>query len=358
MNVKALFGSVLSLFLLTAALQAQSRETLLKYLNENPAWEPSAAARQYNEATVDTFAGKTASTLKRYGLTGITVQDWTGSEGRVRLTLYEMIDPSAAYGFFTFQRNPDQPDFSSVPLGTEAFRNSKRTYFWQSKYVVQLDGDAAAADALGRVVSQNIFGRSLKPPVADHLPLNHLVQDTQKYVVDEAGMDPHLGLDASMLGFDDDVEIATARYQVDGKTANLVLFYYPTQHLAKKHEDAWDVSLPGDAPFRKRVGPLIAWVRGSDDAKVAEEILSAVGYESQATWTEPQPDLSIRTVILTIFTFTGIALLFTFVAGVSFGGLRIFLKARYPDRIFDRPEDMEIIQLKLAEGFTRKELRP
>jgi hypothetical protein len=358
MNGKAWFGSALFLFLLTVSLQAQSRETLLKYLSENPDWKPTSAARQYDSATVDGFAGKAASTLKRYGFIGVTTQDWTSSEGRVRLTLYEMSDPSAAYGFFTFQRNSDQPGFSSVALGTEAFRNNRRTSFWQSKYVVQLEGTDTATEGLGRVVSQNIFGRSLKPPVADHLPLNNLVQDTQKYVVDEAGVDPRLGLDPSTLGFDDDVEIATARYQVNGKTANLVLFYYPTQQLAKKHEDAWDASAPGDIPFRKRVGPLIAWVRGSDDPKVAQEILSTIGYESQATWTQSRPDLSLRTVILTIFTFIGIALLFTFVAGVSFGGLRIFLKARYPDRIFDRPEDMEIIQLKLNEWLTRKELGP
>ena len=44
-------------------------------------------------------------------------------------------------------------------------------------------------------------------------------------------------------------------------------------------------------------------------------------------------------------------------ADFSFGGLRIFVKARYPDRIFDRPEDMEIIQLKLGQGLIQKQLR-
>jgi len=75
------------------------------------------------------------------------------------------------------------------------------------------------------------------------------------------------------------------------------------------------------------------------------------------TWDEPRPDLSLREVILTIFTFIGVALLFTIVVGVSFGGLRIFVKARYPDRVFDRPEDMEIIQLKLGQGLIQKQLR-
>jgi hypothetical protein len=61
-------------------------------------------------------------------------------------------------------------------------------------------------------------------------------------------------------------------------------------------------------------------------------------------------------VILTIFSFIGVALLFTVIVGLSYGGLRIFVKARYPDRVFDRAQDMEIIQLTLGQGVTPKEL--
>ena len=131
---------------------------------------------------------------------------------------------------------------------------------------------------------------------------------------------------------------------------------YPTQQVAKKYEDQW-ASAPNDNPaFRKRVGPLIAIVRGSRDPSLAKSILDGVNYESQVTWDQPRPDVSLRQVILTIFTFIGIALLFTIIVGLSFGGLRVFVKARYPNRVFDRPEDMEIIQLKLAQGVTPKEL--
>src|SRR5262245_6716963 len=132
---------------------------------------------------------------------------------------------------------------------------------------------------------------------------------------------------------------------------------YPTQQLAKKYEEQWATTAPNEGDFRKRVGALLALVRGSRDATVAKSILDGVNYETQVTYNQPRPDISLRDMILTIFTFIGIALLFTVVMGVSFGGLRIFVKARYPDRIFDRPEDMEIIQLKLAQGLIQKQLR-
>jgi len=37
------------------------------------------------------------------------------------------------------------------------------------------------------------------------------------------------------------------------------------------------------------------------------------------------------------------------VAGVAFGGIRILMKRWYPDKIFDRPEQMEFISLRLTE---------
>jgi hypothetical protein len=135
-----------------------------------------------------------------------------------------------------------------------------------------------------------------------------------------------------------------------------VLLMYPTQQVAKKYEEQWSASSPDDAPFRKRIGALFAVVRGSRDPELAKTILDGLNYETQVTQIPPRPDLSLRQVILTIFTFIGVGLLFTFVVGLSFGGLRIFVKARYPNRVFDRPQDMEIIQLKLTQGVMTKEL--
>ena len=37
------------------------------------------------------------------------------------------------------------------------------------------------------------------------------------------------------------------------------------------------------------------------------------------------------------------------VFGVAFGGFRLLMKRLYPDRVFDRSSDMEIIRLKISE---------
>ena len=350
------FVSTLLVVVSAAALQGQSRESILKAIPQTSKWSPAGEPLQYDSKSIASLDGKRADAINRYGLTGATVQSWTGAEGNARITLYQMFDPTAAYGLFTLDRNIDQPGFTAIPMGTEGFRLGNRTEFWQASYVVKLEGNAAAADDLARAVSQSIFGQSRKPPVAMHLPPANLLQGSDKYIVDRSGVARELDIDPEALGFDDSAEMATATYRIGGKTAHLVLLMYPTQQLAKKYEDKWMAASPDDKAYRKRVSALLALVRGSHDEAVAKSILDGVNYETQVISAQPRMDISLRTVILTIFDFIGIALLFTMVVGVSYGGVRIVVKKLYPDRVFDRPQDMEIIQLKLGQGVTTKEL--
>jgi hypothetical protein len=353
---KTWFWGLLAIFMATAALQGQSRESVLKAIQQTSKWTPADQPLTYDEKNLDSIAGKRAPTIHRYGVTGVTTQTWRGLQGPVRVTLYEMFDPSAAYGLFTLDRNVNQIGFETLPIGTEGFRIGDRIEFWQSKYVVKLEGSSSATEDIARTISESIFGRSRRPPVSMMLPPANLVPLSDKYVVDASGIGRELNVDPQMLGFDDSVEVATARYRVDGKLAHLVLLLYPTQQLAKKYEDQWAANAPAGTAFRRRVGALLALVRGASDEAIAKAILDGVNYETQVTWDQPRPDISLPDMILTIFTFIGIALLFTVVIGLSFGGVRIFVKARYPDRIFDRPEDMEIIQLKLGQGLIQKQL--
>ena len=95
------FWGVLSILLATAALQGQARESLLKTVAQNSKWSPADKPVQYDEKTLETLEGKRAATIKRYGFTGVTIQNWSGMEGNVRLTLYEMMDAGAAYATVT-----------------------------------------------------------------------------------------------------------------------------------------------------------------------------------------------------------------------------------------------------------------
>jgi hypothetical protein len=43
---------------------------------------------------------------------------------------------------------------------------------------------------------------------------------------------------------------------------------------------------------------------------------------------------------------------------VAFGGIRILMKRWYPDKVFDRPEQMEFISLRLTETVVKRASRP
>ena len=43
----------------------------------------------------------------------------------------------------------------------------------------------------------------------------------------------------------------------------------------------------------------------------------------------------------------GLLLVISLILGVAFGGVRVIAKKLFPDRVFDRPEDVEFIRLNL-----------
>ena len=77
-----------------------------------------------------------------------------------------------------------------------------------------------------------------------------------------------------------------------------------------------------------------------------------VNYEASVTWNQATDNAQVRDLyqlILNIVVLCGILAGLAVVAGVAFGGIRILMKRWYPDRVFDRPEQMEFISLRLTE---------
>src|SRR5687767_9924883 len=94
------FWGVLLALMLAAPLQGQSRESVLKAVAETSSWTPADQPTTYDEKNIEALAGRRGPAIIRYGFIGATRQNWKGSEGNVRLTLYEMVDATAAYGLF------------------------------------------------------------------------------------------------------------------------------------------------------------------------------------------------------------------------------------------------------------------
>jgi len=85
-------------------------------------------------------------------------------------------------------------------------------------------------------------------------------------------------------------------------------------------------------------------------------LLGMVNWEASVTWNTPTDNQQARDLyklILNIVVLCGILGGLAIVAGVAFGGIRILMKRWYPDKVFDRPEQMEFISLRLTETVVK-----
>ena len=104
--------------------------------------------------------------------------------------------------------------------------------------------------------------------------------------------------------------------------------------------------------FDKRTGPLVVVATGPVSDSDAKSLMGMVNYEASVTWNTPTDNPQARDLymlILNIVILCAIVGGLAIVAGVAFGGIRILMKRWYPDKVFDRPEQMEFISLRLTE---------
>ena len=344
-----------AVLLFPAALEAQNRANLIERIVDEPSWEAATEPVEYAADDIEALVGNVRA-VRHYGLIGVSRVRFEGPDGSVEATLYEMIDSTAAYGLFTLERDWKRDGFEPFSAGAQGYRLGDELVLWQSKYVARLAGPSRAVEDLAQILSAHIVGRSAKPPVSRHLPPEGLVADSEQYILDPVTFENSVGLESDHFGFDDSVEVAVAQYRTEGASARLVMLLYPTQQLAKQHSENWLAAAGGITPH-KRSGPLVAIVQETTDPDVWESMLSTVNYESQVTWNAALPDaLTLPHLILTIFNWIGIALAFTFVAGVGFGGLRIYMKTRYPNWGFGGGQDVEFIQLNIDQPVTPRQL--
>jgi hypothetical protein len=161
-------------------------------------------------------------------------------------------------------------------------------------------------------------------------------------------------LNAEQIDFSHDPEILIQDYSSKDGPLALTLIQYPTPQIAGARFRALQAEVqrsPGSLVAR-RSGPLLAVVTGATGSGDAQTLLNSVNYEAEVTWNEATSVSkrdNIGNLIVGVFALIGIILLISLIFGVFFGGARILMKRLYPDRVFDRPEDVEIIQLHLRE---------
>jgi Family of unknown function (DUF6599) len=357
--MKFLFASWFALFLALAlpAAAADAPSTML----------PAAFAgwQRSGQAQVTTLpAGADpiyASLLKEYGFESLHKATYEKPDRKLEIKAIRFHDASGAYGAFTFYK---RPEMQTESIGDQGSSANTRVLFYRGNILVDVTLDRVTATSAGelRELASDLPlppGPDRHPPILPaYLPKQYYIANTAKYLVGPAGL-AAIGAPVSedLVQFSQGAEIAVGQYHADWGVATLTLISYPTPQIAGDRLKAIDSSMPLQTTNRsprtrvasKRSGPLVAVVTGDASPEDAKALLALVSFDADVTWNERVPNAkdNAGNLVLSVLVLTGIILGLALVAGVAFGGFRILVKKLYPNRVFDRPEDTEIIQLNL-----------
>jgi hypothetical protein len=159
---------------------------------------------------------------------------------------------------------------------------------------------------------------------------------------------------ADVAGFKSGAEAMFAKYGMGRDKATLLLIEYPTPQLAELHLRHLQRALSAgkrSGSSVERKGSLLSIVLGPTSAEYAEKLRRAVNYETEVTWNEPSTtatDPPITSTLVKIIIATMVLMVMALVLGIAFGGVRVITKRLFPGKVFDRPAQMEVLQLGLS----------
>jgi hypothetical protein len=312
-----------------------------------------------------------APVLKEYGFQRLEKATYTRDDGRkleIKAAVFE--DASGSYGAFTYYKTPEM---LNEKIGNQASSLGNRVLFYESNILVDAVFDkltvmsAAELRELAGLLPQPPPNARNLPPLPTYLPRSGYRKNTAKYIMGPITLD-RVGspLPTPMVDFKSGAEVVLGKYSAAGGDATLMLISYPTPQIAIEklrqidaaHQGSQQTQ-SGEAPivdvgpfYDKRTGPIIALAAGPLSQAEANSLLAPISYEADVTWNENTYLSKKNNVANFLFNAVLLSLIvvgFSLVGGLAFGGFRILMKRIFPDRVFDRPEETEIISLHLDE---------
>lgn len=325
-------------------------------------WQISQAAHvSADPATADPV---NAALLKEYGFTDLDSATYTRDDGR-RLTVKaaRFQDASGAYGAFTYYK---MPQMQNEKIGDQGSSLNERVLFFRGNILVdaifqRLSAmSAAELRELASVLPRPAGSAVNLPGLRNYLPKQS--DSTTRYVVGPIGMEKTAApLPAQYVDFSRGAEVVLGNYNISGKQATLMLIGYPTPQIAasqlKQIESAQQLHQLGQSQIvARRTGPILVLASvlasGGISESDARSLISSVNYDADVTWNEntyfTKRD-NAANLIVGVILLAAIICGLSIVAGVAFGGFRIAIKRILPGRVFDRPEQLEIITLHLSD---------
>jgi len=308
-----------------------------------------------------------APILKEYRFADYAAATYTRDDGRtLKLRAARFSDASGAFGAYTFYRTPDM---TKEDIGDQGSSLGEHVLFYRGDMLI--DAMFSKESVMSAAQLRELAGDLPRPggsagnlpTFIEFMPRQNYVPQTQKYVMGPAALAAlNLPISADLVDFGSSSEVSLGRYSTASGEATLALISYPTPQLAAEHLKRIDAAHQHAVPassientnafFVRRTGPIIVIASGPVSETDVKALGNHVNWEATVTWNSPTDSHEVRdlySLILNIVVLCAILGGLAIIAGIAFGGVRILVKRFYPNKVFDRPEQMEFISLHLTE---------
>src|SRR5487761_567046 len=311
------------------------------------------------------IGGQEAAALKEYGLKSTERRTYTRGTDALVATAYSFGDPSGSYGAYSYFRTPDM---AQAKFTRHSSMSRDRALALTGNLVLEFDAKNIGRfhDAIEMLIAQAgghaAFGTY--PALPQRLPIEDFVPRSDHYILGPVALQDFLPLaTGDWLGFKMGAEAELAHYRLHTRGATLLIADYPRPQIAaaqvEKLSHKLDIvgvtkaaSKNEAALYMKRDGTTVALLAGAPSKAAADSLLAQVHSGMTVIWDAPifhkTHEPSMGTMIVGTIVGAGEICGFALLGGLVFAGMRLLIKRRWPGQVFDRPEDLEIIQLGLS----------
>ena len=270
-----------------------------------------------------------------FGLEEAEQAEYVGKTGGFTVAAWRLKDPTSAFGVFEWTRpaNGKPATLTDLSLTTPG-----GAFFAIGNYVLQFDGFVPKADTI--VELQLVLPRmdkSALPTLPGFMPAQNRIANSERFILGPATLEKfEPAIAPSLAAFHLGAEGGAARYNGQSGELRLVLFSYPTPHIARDRLAEFQKQ---SGLIAKRSGPLVAVITSSKNADDAERLLGQVRWQANITVDQrvPNPKENLASILTNIFVLTGILLVLCVAAGLVVAGIRVARSRSYGDTESEDP---------------------
>ena len=272
----------------------------------------------FTRTSAGPVAAREQALWEEYGLDQAEQASYAAGARKFVATAFRLRDSTGAFAAFQWQRPEGARPTKLAELAVETDQGAVVAY---GNYLLRFDGWKPQAAEIAALTDRlPKLEKSALPTLTRYLPSQYLLQNSERFILGPASLDQFSPrIPPSVAAFHTGAEGQLGRFRVNGQEMDLVIFAYPTPHIARDQLAAFQI-LPG--AMAKRSGPLVAVILSPPDADAAERLLARVRYEASVTLSEGTRNRreNLGELILNIMLLSGILVAFCAIAGLAYGG--------------------------------------